>query len=50
MVRIHPLIRELFKGDDNAAAVVKLKVKRNKRPFQGTLNSVVQKNKIQTNE
>ena len=35
MVRIHPLIREIFKGDSNAAATVmaKLDKKTNKRPF-----------------
>ena len=36
------IIREIFKGDHNAAAaaaaVGRTRVKTNKRPFQGTLN------------
>ena len=38
MVRICPLIRETFKGDDNAV-VAKLKMKTSKCPFQGMLNN-----------
>ena len=38
MVTMCPLIREIFKGDDNAvAAVAELNLKTNKCPFQGTL-------------
>ena len=40
MVRIHPLIREILKGDNNVAVTVgKLDMKTNKHPFQGTLNN-----------
>ena len=40
MARIRPLIRKIFKGDDNAAAaaVGKFNMKTNKCPFQGALN------------
>ena len=40
LVTICPLIKELFKGDDNTAAAVveKHNMKTNKSPFQGTFN------------
>ena len=35
-----PLIREIFKGDDNAAVVGKFDMKTNKYPLQGRLNKL----------
>ena len=44
MARIWPLIRKIFKGDNNASAGAvgegKLDVKTNKHPFQGMLNYI----------
>ena len=41
ILRFHPLIREIFKEDDNVvAAAGKLKMKTNKRPFQVTLHNI----------